>query len=230
MPAWRRLFDSLLVVQNYIVDDKAKGLGDARLILRRCPEATTYPVTVVVTPGEQLEIKVLRSSERFPAESAGAVCDDLVTVLERMADLGDSTIESLLDTLPAATRGTSGKAASERRARGTRLTAPRTDMERSLLAIWRDLFDGDVGTDENYFELGVHSLLLIRAHERISATLRSGLPIVALFQYPTIRDLAAHMTATAAPVRREEDIRARARKQRLVFARRQAAAKTTRPQ
>lgn len=103
-------------------------------------------------------------------------------------------------------------------------------MERTLVTIWRELFDGDIGTDENYFELGVHSLMLVRAHERMCATIRPDLPIVALFQYPTVRDLAAHLTASAAPGRRDADIRARAQQQQEAFARRKALAKANRPQ
>ena len=102
-------------------------------------------------------------------------------------------------------------------------------MEKALVDIWRQLFDGEIGTDENYFELGAHSLMLVRAHERISATIKPDLPVVALFQYPTVRDLAAHLTASAAPSRRDADIRARVRQQQLAVQRRQAEAKTRRP-
>ena len=77
-------------------------------------------------------------------------------------------------------------------------------MEKALVDIWRQLFDGEIGTDENYFELGAHSLMLVRAHERISATIKPDLPIAALFQYPTVRDLAAHLDGghRAGPARR----------------------------
>ena len=67
---------------------------------------------------------------------------------------------------PVARRGRSG--AERPRRRGPRL-APRTEMEKALVGIWRRLFDGEIGTDENYFELGAHSLMLVRAHEQISS-------------------------------------------------------------
>ena len=96
--------------------------------------------------------------------------------------------------------------------------------------IWRELFDGEIGTDENYFELGAHSLMLVRAHERISTTIKPDLPIVALFQYPTVRDLAAHLTVGATPGRRDADIRARAQNQQRAVERRKAQAEANRPQ
>ncbi len=66
-----------------------------------------------------------------------------------------------------------GRPPNEGAAAGRRL-APRTEMEKALVDIWRQLFDGEIGTDENYFELGAHSLMLVRAHERISSDDQAG--------------------------------------------------------
>ena len=103
-------------------------------------------------------------------------------------------------------------------------------MEKALVDIWRQLFDGEIGTDENYFDLGAHSLMLVRAHERISFTIKTDMPIAALFQYPTVRDLAANLTTGSAPGRRDADIRARARNQQRAVERRKAQAEANRPQ
>ena len=95
--------------------------------------------------------------------------------------------------------------------------SPRTEMERKLADIWRELFGVEIGADENYFELGAHSLMLMQAHERIRASIKPDLPIVALFQYPTVRDLAMHLSETQPSGRRDEEIRARALQQRLAL-------------
>ncbi len=208
VPTWLRMFDSLLVVQNYIVDTKAGLLGEARLRPLRSPESlrperrresTNYPATVLVRPGEQLEIRAQGAGVRFGAASAAAAADDLVSVLAALAESKDATVSALLASLPAGTRGQAGRSGAERpRRRGPRL-APRTEMEKALVDIWRRLFDGEIGTDENYFELGAHSLMLVRAHEQISSTIKPDLPIAALFQYPTVRDFAAYITVDGAP-------------------------------
>jgi acyl carrier protein len=80
-------------------------------------------------------------------------------------------------------------------------------MEKALVRIWGELFGEDIGTDENYFELGAHSLMMVRAHERISSTIDPVLPIHALFQFPNIRALAAHLQSRSAPGRRADKIR-----------------------
>jgi hypothetical protein len=157
LPTWMRLFDSLVVVQNYIVDSRALSLGSVRVRPLRCPESTNYPITIVVRPGAELNIKIMRSGERVSRAAAVAVADDLAVVLKAFADLGDVTLATMLARLPDQSRGVAGSAAAERRLRRGPRLAPRTDMERVLMEVWRELFDGDIGTDENYFELGVHS-------------------------------------------------------------------------
>jgi len=237
VPTWSRMFDSLLVVQNYIVDTNVGSLGDVRLRPLRSPESlrprrrqesTNYPATVLVRPGDQLEIRAQGAGDRFGVASAAGAVDDLITVLASLADLKDGTVGGLLACLPIGSQGLAGQAAVERRRRRGPRLAPRTEMEKALVDIWRELFDGEMGTDENYFELGAHSLMVVRAHERIAATIKADLPIVALFQYPTVRDLAAHLTVGAAPGRRDADIRARAQNQQRAVERRKAQA--NRPQ
>ena len=228
VPSWMRLFDSLLVIQNYIVDANVRLLGDVRLRPLRCPEATNYPATIVVRPGDQLEVEIMRSGDRFASRAASVAADDLMTVLNGLSASGDATVAALLARLPEDTRGRASQARAERRLRRGPRLAPRTEMEKVLADIWRDVFEGDIGTDENYFELGMHSLMLLRAHERICAMVKTDLPIAALFQYPTVRDLAAHLTASSSQGRRDADLRARARQQLQAKARRKALAEAQR--
>ena len=230
VPSWMRLFDSLLVIQNYIVAANVRLLGDVRLRPLRCPEATNYPATIVVRPGEQLEVEIMRSGDRFGSRAAAIAADDLVTVLTALSAPEDVKVAALLARLPEDSRGRAGQARAERRLRRGPRLAPRTEMEKVLTDIWRDVFEGDIGTDENYFELGMHSLMLMRAHERICAVVRADLPVAALFQYPTVRDLAAHLTLNSSQGRRDSDLRARAQQQLQAMARRKAIAEAERPQ
>src|SRR5262249_50765900 len=78
--------------------------------------------------------------------------------------------------------------------------APRGAMEERLAAILRDVFRIErLGVDENFFDAGAHSLSIVQAHQRIRLELDADMPVVALFQYPTVASLAAHLTASAPP-------------------------------
>jgi thioesterase domain-containing protein len=69
--------------------------------------------------------------------------------------------------------------------------APADILERELAQLWANLLGvPHVGVADNFFELGGHSLLAARMFAQIEDLLGLSLPIVALFQAPTIRQLA----------------------------------------
>ena len=74
--------------------------------------------------------------------------------------------------------------------------APRTELEQKVAAIWRDvLATASVGISDNFFDVGGHSLLLVAVHARLEQELSREIPIVALFQHPTIETFAAHLAS-----------------------------------
>jgi amino acid adenylation domain-containing protein len=68
------------------------------------------------------------------------------------------------------------------------------DTERTLAEIWREVLGIDAAClDENFFDLGGTSLLLIRVHAKIQKKLSPNVPLVVLFEAPKIRDLAERL-------------------------------------
>nr|BFE79212.1 hypothetical protein GCM10020093_018130 [Planobispora longispora] len=47
--------------------------------------------------------------------------------------------------------------------------------------------------DDNFFEIGGHSLAMAAVQARLKAATGRDIPIVELFRHPTIRTLAAHL-------------------------------------
>ena len=71
---------------------------------------------------------------------------------------------------------------------------PGTALERSISAIWQTVLNVDrVGAHDNFFDLGGHSLRLIELHRRLRETLDVDVPIVELFQFPTVASLARRL-------------------------------------
>ncbi|MFF9626474.1 SDR family NAD(P)-dependent oxidoreductase [Streptomyces griseosporeus] len=68
---------------------------------------------------------------------------------------------------------------------------PADELEASLAEVWASVLGLDrVGADDNFFELGGHSLLAIQVAGRIRDTVRAGLPVTAIVEHPTVRELA----------------------------------------
>jgi amino acid adenylation domain-containing protein len=69
--------------------------------------------------------------------------------------------------------------------------APRTDVEADLVAIWQDLLGiPDVGVDDDFFDLGGDSLVVVALVGRIRQRFGTDLPLGALAAAPTVAGLA----------------------------------------
>jgi amino acid adenylation domain-containing protein len=80
--------------------------------------------------------------------------------------------------------------------------APRSELERLIAGVWKETLGVErVGVRDNFFNLGGHSLLLIRVNNRLREALRIELPVVELFKYPTVSTLAEHLSRSHAQSR-----------------------------
>jgi amino acid adenylation domain-containing protein len=76
--------------------------------------------------------------------------------------------------------------------------APRSELERAIAAVWRAVLKlPSVGLDDNFFDLGGHSLLMARMHAQLREALGREVSLIELFQFPTIGSLARHLAAAA---------------------------------
>jgi acyl carrier protein len=74
---------------------------------------------------------------------------------------------------------------------GLPYSAPQTQVERSIAGVWQEMLGlKRVGLDDNFFDLGGHSLLLVQVHDRLERLLKVKMSLVDLFRYPTIESLA----------------------------------------
>ncbi len=68
------------------------------------------------------------------------------------------------------------------------------ETELFLSGIWKEILDHESFTpQDNFFEVGGHSLLLVRMKDLIAGKLKTEVSIVDLFHYPSIRSLAAFL-------------------------------------
>jgi acyl carrier protein len=87
----------------------------------------------------------------------------------------------------------------------TPLITPRTSLERDLAKIWGNILSLDqVGVHDNFFDLGGNSLAAIRVVSRVIQTFRVDLSPKALFDSPTVADMAVVIEANPAKLASQE--------------------------
>jgi len=85
--------------------------------------------------------------------------------------------------------------------------APRTPVEEKLVEIWTAILGVErVGIHDNFFDLGGHSLLATQVVSRIHRAFGVEAPLRALFQSPTISELAILVTQMQVDLEDDEDL------------------------
>jgi len=69
--------------------------------------------------------------------------------------------------------------------------APRNEVEKIVAQMWQEVLQLDqVGVHDNFFDLGGHSLLMLRIQGKVRTLFNRDMSIVEMFRYPTISSLA----------------------------------------
>jgi amino acid adenylation domain-containing protein len=115
---------------------------------------------------------------------------------QRLPDFSIPSAFVCLDAMPLTPSGKIDRGrlsatppAAKERSRTT--AAPRTELEKRLIAIWEELTEfRPIGIDDDFFELGGDSLLGARLFAEIHKSLGKDLPLETLAHAPTIERLA----------------------------------------
>jgi amino acid adenylation domain-containing protein len=177
-------------------------LGEIEAVLSRCP-GVVQAVAVLRDdlPGGAGLVGYCRLGRAadgrpaaFDAEAARQLAAEhlpdymvpaLLVALERFPLTGNGKVDRA--ALPPPTR-------PERADRDE--VALRSPTEQMIAAAWRELLEVDrVGAEDHFFELGGQSLLAIRLVAHLRRQAGRAIPLVAVFKYPVLRQLAAYLDA-----------------------------------
>jgi amino acid adenylation domain-containing protein len=80
----------------------------------------------------------------------------------------------------------------------TDFVMPRTEAEAAVAQVWQEILNLDhVGVNDNFFDLGGHSLLMVQAHSKLREQFTTELTVIDLFKYPTVSTLAEFISKDA---------------------------------
>lgn len=198
-------------------------LGDVEAQLRADPAVQEAVVVADAGPqGTRLVAYVTPAGLDVAALNAAAAA--------RLPDYMRPAVIVVLDRLPLNANGKVERralpapAAQERPA----YEAPKGELGEAVAAIWAEVLGvPQVGSADNFFDLGGHSLQLVRVHRLLEDRLRTGLSVVDLFQHPTVGALVRRLEQPAATVQHAGDHReahAAGERRRAALQRRQRVA------
>jgi amino acid adenylation domain-containing protein len=186
------------------LDDQVKlrgfriQLGEIEAALCRHP-AVSSAVVHALAYGDREERLV---AYFVPAEGGFVSTGELINFLQKT--LPEYMIPSAfvkMEALPLTANGKVDHKAlplpgTSRPALNQTFVAPRGDLEEKIARVWREVLHLDeVGVNDNFFDLGGHSLHAMQVMGRLGDALNLDLPVSNLFEAPTVAQLSAAITA-----------------------------------
>ena len=126
---------------------------------------------------------------------------------ERLPDYMIPSAWVTLDALPLTANGKVDRKAlpapdSQRPELSSAYIAPRSAIERDIAEVWQEVLGiENIGVNDNFFDLGGHSLLLAQVQSRLARKLSGPLMLLDLFRYPTVASLAEFLSSQLTRVR-----------------------------
>jgi len=220
MPWQFRPFDSLVVFQNYLVDEAARRLGRRVEIGEfKGPIHTNYPLLLLAEPEPVLTLRLIYDRQHVAHAAAERWGRDLALLMEGMPALLDRLLREVEEKLsPPAVAG--ARPRKRMYAVSQNFVPPQNEMESSIATVWQKMFGLErVSVEENLFDLGGHSLLLVHMHQRLRGVVKREFPLVTLFMHPTIRSLARYFQHGEGELHTNgEERRSRAERQKAALA------------
>ena len=195
VPWNQRLFESLVVFQNHVREESDIHFGGATLEDFVGPFHTNYALALLITPGVTFQVDLAHQENACDPAHAQLILQDWVRMIHEMTSSALPALGSLL-ALCRLGRGSSPQGGMVERTGSPVL--PRSGMEKRIASVWERAFGlQDISIHDNFFDLGGHSLLMLKVHQHLCETLGLKLSLVQVFQFPTIAALAKSLEPSA---------------------------------
>ncbi len=102
----------------------------------------------------------------------------------------------------------------------TSFVAPEGELQQKLAELWKSVLGREqLGIDDNFFDLGGHSLLVVVLHRQLREQVEPSLSLTDLYRFPTIRTLCDHLANDESGMALQQSVD-RAQRRREAFQRR----------
>lgn len=166
---------------------QCQGVRQVAVVSRQNGAGRYLAAYVSPLPASELSVAALRDHAR--AHLPDYMVPSHFTVMADLPLTANGKIDR--DALPASEHTVIDTAAT--------FVAPRDNVEERIAGAWREVLQRDrVSIDDNFFDVGGHSLLLIKVLERLRSLSPVEISVLDLFRFPTIAALASEISSRAA--------------------------------
>ena len=176
--------DHQVKVRGYRIE-----LGEIEAVLARYPDIAE---SVVVAREDGHGDKRLVAYLVYAGESTSSVNELRNFLRERLPEYMIPSAFVTLNALPLTPNGKLDRRAlpapeNLRRELEVEYVAPRTEPEQIIARIWQEVLHVEKpGVNDNFFDLGGNSLLLVRVHSKLREAFGKEISLIEMFRYPTI--------------------------------------------
>lgn len=77
---------------------------------------------------------------------------------------------------------------------------PTSELEQKISAVWQQVLGLEqIGVNENFFDLGGHSISMVQAHVKLREVVKSEITLIDMFRFPTVGALASYIHSKLEP-------------------------------
>jgi len=208
-PLRQNLLDHVLVFENYpeAAADFSHEKSDETFTVDRFEHAdhTNYDLNIQITPGKKLFFRIIYNSlaydpaiigniEILMSKIVGSVIENYEIKTDDIKILESDEKEKYLDAAAKRQIHVPDRLEEQK----NEFAPPENDNHKKLIAIWEEILEiGNIGIDDDYIELGGHSIAAIRIISRIHKDIGAELELREFFGGPTIRNLGRLIEKTA---------------------------------
>ncbi|MCL5071891.1 MAG: amino acid adenylation domain-containing protein, partial [Actinobacteria bacterium] len=189
--------DHLVKVRGFRVE-----IGEMEAVIMRYDGIRN--VCVIAREDEDKQIKITA----FVVRDDRFENDDLFTqslrsyIMKYLPEYAIPNYFCILKEMPVTANGKTNKEAllrisTDHFSRTNIFVPPKTEEEKLIADVWRDVLKLDqIGIDDNFFQIGGHSLLAVRLASRIQRIFDVIFPVKMVFDNPTISKQSAYLCKT----------------------------------
>lgn len=210
------IFESILVIENYPVDDNPLKYN-SKLFMKNfyVIEQVHFPIAIVVYPEKKLHFKIYFDSGRFSEKFIEYISEMLRYFISNISGNAQKSIKSICHEFPKADFNERNFKLKEKNISediSQSFFSESIDLEKKLVAIWSELLGIDTcALDDDFYDLGGHSLLILKMCSRINQQLQKSISVADLLPYSTIRSLSLFLLSQGKEKNSHNEIEIRAK-------------------